>query len=402
VGFGIVVAWVAAGCGSSGDERDAEDVEGDVASEDGGAETSADDGATGDAGDADAPDEDAAPGDAVDDVEGEDAAEAGDVVEDVPPPPPPIVADHTVVDRFDDIPAEYREAVRTMWVDILGESHSAGYRIGLRLLSGADARFPASVTEGGDPEPYRTDALRVSRHRWREAYSRWAEGAGEALWYTSGDGRAEILAHIDHCAGTDLNLALTGFGWCWDMTWHNGPGGDPDPVHHVRWAGSSEGGPDGDLRWGLDEEDFALTGNRVSMDTYLEATQAYVDRCSSAGYDVRVAFTTGPVDGYSGESGYQRHLKHEHIRAYVRADGSRILFDYADILCWGDAGTENVQTWTDGEGTARSYSMIHPDNMLDLDGGYAEDGDHIGERGALRLGKAMWWLLARVAGWDGR
>ena len=39
--------------------------------------------------------------------------------------------------------------------------------------------------------------------------------------------------------------------------------------------------------------------------------------------------------------------------------------------------------------------------MLDLDGTYTEDHDHIGERGALRLGKALWWMLARLAGWDG-
>jgi hypothetical protein len=38
--------------------------------------------------------------------------------------------------------------------------------------------------------------------------------------------------------------------------------------------------------------------------------------------------------------------------------------------------------------------------MKDLDGTYAEDGDHIGERGALRLAKAMWWMLARIAGWE--
>ncbi len=46
--------------------------------------------------------------------------------------------------------------------------------------------------------------------------------------------------------------------------------------------------------------------------------------------------------------------------------------------------------------------MIHSDNMLNLDGTpHTEDGDHIGQRGALRLGKALWWMLARIAGWDG-
>ena len=50
---------------------------------------------------------------------------------------------------------------------------------------------------------------------------------------------------------------------------------------------------------------------------------------------------------------------------------------------------------------SRTFQYIHADNMLDLDGTYAEDGDHIGQRGALRLAKAMWWMLARMAGWDG-
>jgi hypothetical protein len=77
------------------------------------------------------------------------------------------------------------------------------------------------------------------------------------------------------------------------------------------------------------------------------------------------------------------------------------LFDYADILSWSDTGQQNVQSWTDYGGVSRQYQMIHPDNMKDLDGSYTEDGDHIGQRGALRLGKALWWMLARMAGWDG-
>jgi uncharacterized repeat protein (TIGR01451 family) len=152
----------------------------------------------------------------------------------------------------------------------------------------------------------------------------------------------------------------------------------------------------------LDAGDVALTGNRVTMDTYLSATQGYINHSQTNGYPTRVFFTTGPVDGSSGESGYQRHLKHEHIRSYVRASSDRILFDYADILSWSNAGQQNLQLWTDYGGVSKQYQMIHADNMLNLDGTpHTEDGDHIGPRGALRLGKALWWMLARIAGWDG-
>jgi uncharacterized protein YjdB len=33
--------------------------------------------------------------------------------------------------------------------------------------------------------------------------------------------------------------------------------------------------------------------------------------------------------------------------------------------------------------------------------GYPITVGHISDEGALKLGKAMWWMLARIAGWDG-
>jgi hypothetical protein len=157
------------------------------------------------------------------------------------------------------------------------------------------------------------------------------------------------------------------------------------------------------MRWGLDAEDYALTGNHVSLATYLSATQQYVDYARAQGYTTTVFFTTGPVDGYEGESGYQRYLKHEGIRNYVRASSDLVLFDYADILSWNDAGAHYTRTFTDYGGTPRAYEMIHPDNMRDFDPAYGDPsgGDHIGEYGALRLAKALWWMLARLSGWDG-
>ncbi len=299
-----------------------------------------------------------------------------------------IIADHTVVDKFDDIPLQYMNLVKQMLLNVPGESHSQAYRTGLELLEDLNAQYAVNIT-AGEPEAYTDQHLRVS-NAGRYLYGSWWEGIGESGWYASSTSVDETKTFLQYCNTNGYNLSAFGFGWCWDMSWLNGPSGEPDPVYGCRWAGSSDGGPQGNLIWGLDAEDFALTGNTVCMDTYLNATQEYADLCETESYDTKVFFTTGPVDGYDGENGYQRQVKHDYIRNFVLAEPSRILFDYADILSWNDEGIQNTETWSGHE-----YQMIHPDNLGDGSIG------HIGEEGALRLGKALWWMLARIAGWDG-
>jgi hypothetical protein len=317
-----------------------------------------------------------------------------------------VIADHTIVDRYDDIPQQWIDEVKKMWLDVPGESHASGYRNGLELLQASDPRFQVSIREYGDPEPYTTQHLRASAATWGDVNnsSEWQYWYGEEDWFTSPLAVTRTRAHLTYANTNNLTVTAIAFAWCWDMTWHNAAGGGLDPVYQVHWAGSSEGGPDGDQRWGLDEGDMALTGNHVSMNTYLSATEAYIAHNAANGFGTWVFFTTGPVENIVydiGEEGYQRQLKHEYIRNYVKNSNDRVLFDYADILTWGNDGTQNTQTWTDDGGTTRVFPFIHPDNMLDLNGTYVEDGDHIGQRGAVRLAKAMWWLLARQAGWDG-
>ena len=314
----------------------------------------------------------------------------------------PIIIDHRSVALYDQIPAEYIESIKKKWLTVPGESHSMGYRLGLQLLEQQDARFDVNVQESGTPEGPTSAHMRVSKASWGDVTraTGWRYSYGEEDWYTSEAAVNRTLAFLTYAHENGLPIGAIGFGWCWDTTWHNPPAGEPDPVHHVRWAGSSAGGPEGDLRWGLDAEDTALTGNSVSMDTYLAATQKYSDHCRTKGYETKVFFTTSPADGYKGESGYQRHLKHEHIRQYVAKSAGECLFDYADILAWSNGGEENLQTWRNSAGDDKKFQMIHADNMLDLDGTYKEDGDHIGQRGALRLGKALWVMMARQAGWD--
>ncbi len=303
-----------------------------------------------------------------------------------------IIADHSIVDDYDNIPAFYMAEVKKMMVHFPGESHSSGYRRGMELLEAQNASYACNVSTG---EAYTDQYVRVND---------W--GCGEATWYTwyaydahNGGNVGIIKDLIDEYNSHGHPMHAIGFGWCWDTTWTNEPTTTKDPVYGCGWAGSSDGGPDGNLPWGLDAGDFSITNNRVSMDTYLGATEDYRLYCISQSYPTRVIFTTSPADvgdGADSENAYQRYLKHEHIRNYVAANSARILFDYSDILCHNDAGVEYTKSWS-----GHTYPEIHPDNMLDLDGFYEEDGDHIGERGAVRLAKAQWWLLARIAGWDG-
>ena len=303
-----------------------------------------------------------------------------------------IIADHNVIDRFDDIPQEYIDKVKEMWLVYAGESHSAAIRKGLALLETADSKYQVNVIESGTPQTYTNQYLRASRATWGD-YSNssgWIYTYGEEDWFTNITALSRTKAGITYCNTNSLTIAAMGFGWCWDMEYAN-PSATVDPTYGCRWYGESYGGPDGDNRaWGLDAADYSITGNSVCMNTYLNAVEEYITYCTTNSYSTKIFFTTGPVDTYTGEKGYQGYLKHQFIRDYVATNPSRILFDYADILCYDDDGTPTTTTWN-----GHTYPIITTANLGDASVG------HIGSAGAIRLAKAMWWMLARTAGWDG-
>jgi hypothetical protein len=308
-----------------------------------------------------------------------------------------VIADHTIVEDYDKIPQQYIDEVKKMLVNIGGMSHALGYNNGVALLELSDPRFQVLTFTTEPIPPYSDQYLRLGRPYM----------VGIESFYTS---QAAIdtykSVHLRY-GGASNPYNVVAFGWSYQATWVNAPGGTPDPVYNVRWAGSSEGGPDGDKIWGLDSDDIILTGNRVSMDTYLDAMEQYIQYCTDNNYPTIMLFTNGVVDSNSGtESAYQRELKNQHIRNYIQGKEGYYFFDYADILIHNNAGEHYTANWNDG-GTLRAHDQIHPDNLMDYDASWNiipstdSDGDHIGEVGALRLGKAMWWILARMAGWDG-
>ncbi len=296
-----------------------------------------------------------------------------------------IIADHTVIDKFEDIPVYYINEAKKMLIAFPGESHSLAYRRGMELLEGTNPVYACNVGTG---EAYTTSYVRVENYGWTGEYEFW-------IWYALSPRPTPWLKNdITAYKNAGHPFSVLGFGWCNDMATSDHISSGVDPVYGVHWYGRSAGGPDGDNSWGLDAGDNSITGNRVNLTTYFGAMEELIAHCAANSPTTRMVFTTGPVDRpageWKGECGYQGHLKHEAIRSYVRANTSRILFDYADILCYNDDGTTATQSWN-----GHTYPGITSQNLGD------ESIGHIGSAGAIRLAKAQWWLLARLAGWDG-
>lgn len=96
--------------------------------------------------------------------------------------------------------------------------------------------------------------------------------------------------------------------------------------------------------------------------------------------DVTFVYMTG-----NAQSSEQNRLdRNNQIRTYCR-DNNKFLFDFADLDCWynGEQYTEN------------GLPMEHPHFNGD-------EAAHTTYSSCDQKGRAFWWLMARIAGWDGQ
>jgi hypothetical protein len=148
----------------------------------------------------------------------------------------------------------------------------------------------------------------------------------------------------------------------------------------------------------------------ADIDTYL----SLMSQLEQAYPTVTFVYMTGHLDG-SGAAG-NLHQRNEQIRSYCRAN-NKVLFDFADIESYDPGGTVNYleRFGTDGceydkngDGNpwgdanwAQEWVAANPGHELTRLANACGGCAHSQQLNCIMKARAFWWMMARLAGWDG-
>lgn len=146
--------------------------------------------------------------------------------------------------------------------------------------------------------------------------------------------------------------------------------------------------------WGLDVTRWVLNNFDVNVsmwawcsqqDYFTEAeTQQYLDRISQLEQEfpeITFIYMTGNAQSDGDQNRFDRNNQ---VREYCK-NNNKILFDFADLDCWYNGQQHKVS----------GIPSQHPHY-------YGDEAGHTTFESCRNKGRAFWWLLCRLAGWDGQ
>lgn len=264
--------------------------------------------------------------------------------------PPPVQTDAIIVDHtstdLSKIPSEYIEAAKDMFAIAYGHtSHGSQITTGMEGLKGESGSTYYFTSSGVGGLLYNESLLYGD-----------LGSEGSTDWY---DATREMLDSNSH-----INMVM--WSWCGGVS------------------------------------DMTSTG----IDRYL----SYMNNLETEYPDVTFVYMTGHLDG-SGEEG-NLHQRNEQIRNYVRAN-NKVLFDFADIESYDPSGNYFLDRYAldsneyDSNGDGNPWGDANwADQWCSANSGSplcaANSCAHSTSLNCNLKGRAFWWMMARLAGWDGQ
>jgi hypothetical protein len=127
-------------------------------------------------------------------------------------------------------------------------------------------------------------------------------------------------------------------------------------------------------------------------ETQVDAYLAAISTLETEYPDVVFVYMTCNAQA-TGSSGHNRWLRNEQIRQYC-LNNDKVLFDFADLDAWWFNPTSEAWEHSTYEYDGDTVNVEHPEFNGNQSG-------HTTYESCEQKGRAVWWMLARLAGWTG-